>query len=348
MVDMNSDPYTASWIDNLTRWIDRSPIPTWLSYVIGYILLILLVHVSAWASGSIPYGSIDLFAVQLPIWLVLPLAFIDYLDVVARQAMKKFRPALEIDGAEFSLLSYRLSTMPAKPIWIMTGIGTLLAVGIVVISPELLHPLSNSLFGVVILLAIGIPAGWFGCSFIYHTVRQLSLVNKLYQRIEDINMFDLKPVHSFSLLTARTGILLIVFVGLAVILNSALDLREVNDFLLALFATLISALAIATFAIPLWGIHERLVEEKQRIEAENNRRIDSAMFELHRRMDNGDYMDMSQFRSGISGLLSFRAELSGISTWPWQPATLRGLLTVVFLPIFLWAIQQILSRIAGL
>jgi hypothetical protein len=346
---MNVEPYSASFIDILIKKIDRFPFRAWLFYVIAYLLLILLIHLAAWVSGIAPHGSIDFFALQLPIWLVLPLAFIDYLDRVARQALKKFRPALEIDDAEFGLLSYQLSTMPTKPIWILAGVGSLLAVGILVNSPEILHPFSSTIFGVVILLAIGLPAGWFGSSFMYHTARQLRLVNMLYERIEAINLFDLAPIHAFSILTARSGILLIAWIGLATVLNTVLERGGgPSDFILAVFATLISALAIATFAIPLWGIHERLVSEKERIEADNNRRVVAALFELHRRMDESDFEDMGSFRKGISGLLSFRAELGAVSTWPWQPATLRGLLSIVFLPIFIWTIQQILSQIMGL
>ncbi|MEE8120127.1 MAG: hypothetical protein V3T55_01275 [Anaerolineales bacterium] len=345
MVDMNKETFTASWIDNLISWINQLPIPAWLFYMIAYLLLILLVHVTAWTSGIIPFGSFGPFAIQLPIWLILPLAYIHYLDRVAQQAMKKFHPAVNINATEFNVLTYQMSTMPTRPIWVMTGIGSVLSVALVVINPAIFQPLSKTTLRVVILLAIGIPTGWFGWSFLYHTVRQLRMVNNMHKRIEAINLFDLEPIHAFSLLTARTSVVLIVLVGLATILNTVLELREVNDLLLLLFATLISMLAIATFAIPLWGIHERLVEEKQRIEAENNRRIVVALFELHRRMDDTDYEDMSQFRNGISGLLSFRAELKQVSTWPWQPGTLRGLLTAVFLPIILWTIQQSLSQI---
>lgn len=32
------------------------------------------------------------------------------------------------------------------------------------------------------------------------------------------------------------------------------------------------------------------------------------------------------------------------ATWPWQPATIRVFLSAVFLPILLWAIQQVLDR----
>jgi len=348
MVDINKKIYTASWIDNLIKRIDQVPLPAWVFYIIVDLVLVLLIHAVAWTGGIIPFGSIDPFVLQLPFWLVSPLAYIHYLDRVALQTMKKFRPALNIDAADFNILSYQISTMQTRPIRVMFAIGAVLVVALMVITPSILQPLSQTTLGVVILIAIGVPTGWLGCSFLYHTVRQLRMVNKMYQRIEAINLFDLDPMHAFSVLTARTSILLIVYMGLAAVLNLAMDGGEASNFLLTLFAPLISTLAIATFFIPLWGIHTRLVEEKQRVEGENNKRIESAMFELHRRMDQSDHDDMIKFRSGVSGLLSFRAELNGVSTWPWQPATLRGLLTAVFLPIILWTIQQILSQIMEL
>lgn len=348
MNDLNKTPYKPSWIDTLINRIDRIPLPDWVFYLIVDLILVLLIHALAWVGGIIPSGSIDPFAMQLPIWLILPLAYIHYLDRIALQAMKKFRPALNIDTADFNVLSHQISTMQARPIWIMAGIGSLLAMALMIFNPAILHPFSGTTFGNAILLVSGIPTGWIGVSFIYHSLRQSRMVNKMYQRIEAINLFDLDPIHAFSLLTARTSVLLIVLVGLATVLNMVMHLIEANDFLLLLFATLMSTLAVATFFIPLWGIHERLVEEKQRVEMENNKRIEAAMFELHRRMDDTDYDDMSQFRSGVSGLLSFRSELNGVSTWPWQPGTLRGLLTAVFLPITLWIIQKILSEVMAL
>jgi hypothetical protein len=347
MNDINEAPYKPSWIDTLIHRIDQAPPPAWVFYLIADLLLVLLIHATAWVGGIIPIGSIEPLATVLPIWLILPFAFIHYLDRVALQAMKKFRRALNMDTADFNVLSYQMSTMQTRPIWIMAGIGTITSLVLVIVIPTILQPFSGTTFGIAILLVVGVPAGWTGVSFIYHTVRQLRMVTKMYQRIEAINLFDLDPLHAFSLLTARTSFLLIVLVGLATVLSMVMQLIDASDFLLPLFATLMSTLAIATFFIPLWGIHARLVEEKQRVEAENNKRIESAMNKLHRRMDDADYDDILKFQSGVSGLLAFRSELNGVSTWPWQPATLRGLLSAVFFPFFLWAIQQIMFQLMG-
>jgi hypothetical protein len=36
-----------------------------------------------------------------------------------------------------------------------------------------------------------------------------------------------------------------------------------------------------------------------------------------------------------------------LSTWPWQPETLRGMLATVGLPVAIWLIQLLLSRWLG-
>jgi hypothetical protein len=37
--------------------------------------------------------------------------------------------------------------------------------------------------------------------------------------------------------------------------------------------------------------------------------------------------------------------LEAVSTWPWQPETLRGILVAVLLPLLVWLLQRVLSRV---
>ena len=104
-------------------------------------------------------------------------------------------------------------------------------------------------------------------------------------------------------------------------------------------------LAVLVFILPLGRIHRRLVEEKERINAENDQRLEQAFRTLHRRSDEGDWKDMGDFRHSIASLMDFRHEIKSISTWPWESATLRSFLTALLLPVALWLIQQGLSRL---
>src|SRR3970040_856199 len=50
-------------------------------------------------------------------------------------------------------------------------------------------------------------------------------------------------------------------------------------------AILFAGIAVITFTWPLWGIHRRLVEEKKRLMQESSSRFESAVAQLHRRVD---------------------------------------------------------------
>jgi hypothetical protein len=39
--------------------------------------------------------------------------------------------------------------------------------------------------------------------------------------------------------------------------------------------------------------------------------------------------------------------LNAISTWPWQPETLRFLVTALLLPLLLWILQYVLQLVLG-
>ena len=75
-------------------------------------------------------------------------------------------------------------------------------------------------------------------------------------------------------------------------------------------------------------------------------RLEAAFVELHQRMDNGN-LEVDDLINVISLLETERDTLKGVSTWPWQPETLRFLVTALVLPLLLWIIQFVLQRILG-
>jgi len=47
----------------------------------------------------------------------------------------------------------------------------------------------------------------------------------------------------------------------------------------------------------------------------------------------------------MAGLETERIAIKRISTWPWQPETLRTLVTTILAPIGIWLLQYILSKL---
>ncbi|HMK07448.1 MAG TPA: hypothetical protein VK449_00280, partial [Anaerolineales bacterium] len=180
--------------------------------------------------------------------------------------------------------------------------------------------------------------------FFTFIVRALRMIDRLYARVTRINFFHLESLYALSGLTSRVGILLVFTGVLAYLTNIVLTDRPQRGAFL-FFLLIDVTLAVLAFMLPLGRIHRRLVEEKERINAENDGRLEQALRTLHRRSDEGDWKDMGEFRHSIASLLDFRHEIKSISTWPWETATLRSFLTALLLPIALWLVQQGLSRL---
>jgi hypothetical protein len=103
----------------------------------------------------------------------------------------------------------------------------------------------------------------------------------------------------------------------------------------------------ASFVLPLHGMHQRLVKEKERLIAEANRRIEILIARLHQQIDTQNLEKIGELNSAMAALITECDLLDKISTWPWKPATLRGFVSSVMLPIALWFITRILGQFIG-
>ena len=101
---------------------------------------------------------------------------------------------------------------------------------------------------------------------------------------------------------------------------------------------------VATFLLPLLGIHRHLVREKDRGLEETGRRMESGVAELHRRMDRNELARMDDLNKALASLEIERAALERVPTWPWERGTLRSLVAAIVIPLLIWAIQAILQR----
>ena len=107
------------------------------------------------------------------------------------------------------------------------------------------------------------------------------------------------------------------------------------------------AIAVTTFAWPLWGAHRRLVQEKEARLADASSRFEGATHELHRRMDSGRLLHMDDLNKAVATLEIEQNALRRIPTWPWQPGALRAVVAALLLPVAVWAIQTLLGRFLG-
>jgi len=103
--------------------------------------------------------------------------------------------------------------------------------------------------------------------------------------------------------------------------------------------------AVASFIIPLYGMHGRLVDEKSRMLSEANNRIEVMVKRLHDQVDSNSLDEADGLNKILASLFLEAEALRKASTWPWKPETLRGFVSAVTLPVLVWLIPTVLGRI---
>jgi len=322
-------PYRPSWVDRMSAALERLPGPTWAPYL-GAFLALLGLEMGVVGQVGESVSPEQVFTISLPFygfWLI------HYLNRRAASSLRTFRSAFTGSESELEEVRWRLTTLPAMPALVISLSGLLLGIasslGWNPGSPD--EVLSNLAY-----YATTVFAGLYA----YHAVRQLRLVTSLYARRARVDIHNVAPLHSFSILSAHTAIgMLLILSGAVLITPEGL----VEGFLLA--ALLFGALAVSTFLLPLAGLHRRLAEGKDLALAENSRRWQSSTTELYRLVDRGDWTDADRLNETLAALERGRAAVERIPTWPWRPETLRGLVAALLLPVVIWLIQYGLQRL---
>jgi hypothetical protein len=328
-------PYPPSFVDRFISAIERFPWPYWAAYLLLFGLEVAVLHVIAWLIG---YATITFIPILMffPFWLWFPLASISYLNRFARQAVQSFCTLLEGEQAAKARLEYDFTVMPARPVLINSLLWVILYFVLWLFAFEAtmqIWPFHPVLFAAVFIAGLG--TFFIGSAGVYHAIRQLRLVNRALDQVENLNLFQLDPVYAFSRLTARIGISWLILLTFTVWL---LGLRVNNPLILALYAQQI-LLALGAFVLPLWNIHTRLVEEKRALQAAANRRLETNLQRLHTHLDAENLAPVGDINTALAGLALERETLARINTWPWRAETLRAFVSALILPVVLILIQ---------
>jgi len=336
--------YRPSWVDNLSSWIEG--LPGHRSYYYIILGLILLTVQTGFYWYEDPTRSFKLLPAHLFLSAAISfiLAVIPMFDQQILAALKKYLPisTLNEDGRED--LEYQLSNLPT----LKTVLSSLLLVGVFLLlemvgsGPYRIDALEGLPISTIVLRVVYIICWWCFGALIYHTIRQLSLINQIYTKYTRINLFRMKPLYGFSDLTALTAGSIIILPYGFLLMNEEVKLTD--PVVLGLYLTF-TGLALITFLLPQLGIHRLQQDEKDQLLDEAYQRYDSLVADLHNAMDKRDFSDLSTLNSAIGMLEKEISTVKGISTWPWQPETVRWLFTALVLPLLMWLVQYILGKI---
>jgi hypothetical protein len=316
------------------------------SYYLGIAVGLLLVQsATAWIEGAIPAATFLPAQVFLAGAIAFILALFRYLNERAESALSNLRDALDAEGGVLDRLQYELTTLPAG----RTVLASLLILAVVLLTEYAgetyrLESLDGFPTSAALLRGLYLAIWWIFGALLYHTVHQLRLINRIYTRFTRINLFQMKPLYAFSNLTAFTaGSLTVLPYGF--LAANQISFQGELDPAAILLILGIQAIAVLTFLWPQLGIHQLQAAEKGRLMDEANRRLEATIQELHRRVDGGEHEKVGELNTTLAALQTELAALKGIPTWPWQPETVRWLITALVLPLGLWLIQSVLQRV---
>jgi hypothetical protein len=340
---LNQRPYAPSWADALTAWIDRRPGQNWVYYVGCWTLLIVIDLVLRWSEGNsmlLPRPFVLVFLIAFPYNLFL----IDYLDKAAAAALMRFRPGLNCDDDSFDTMRYHLTTMREGPA--LLSVIAAMAIGVIILS---IVPLEQQLrfvgvdrvgklfyFHVIMAQAAFIAA----TLIVYHTWHQLRVVNYIYRKYTVVNLFNQQPLYAFSTLTAQTAVG-ILFISYSWTL-AAPELFEIPA--TSIWLPIFNVICALTFIYPLIGIHNLLRADKEMRLGEVGKRMTTAINELHRRIGENQLVDMDNLDKVFQSLEVEYDAIKRAPTWPWHPEAPRAVAAALVLPMFLWLMQLMLSR----
>jgi hypothetical protein len=308
--------------------------------------LIVALVATLWIEGV--YTIRTVFPVQffIPAMIALFLAMIHFLDSKAEEALAALRPALTASEQQYEQLRYQLTTLPAVPT-LLASLATMAAIFLLGVftgeRESSIEALATSPVAASLLLFVYYVGWWVFGAFLYHTIHQLRVINRMYAEHCRIRLFAMSPLYAFSSVTALTAVTLAIATYGWTLLNPD-NLSNPTSMVLV---SLITVLALAVFAWPLLDTRRLLAKEKAQKLEQVSLRLEAGFTKIHEHIDSGETERLEALTKIISVLENEREMLEAIPTWPWQPETLRSLVTALFLPLLLWIIQYVLQHMLG-
>lgn len=338
-------PYSPSWANWFTRAVERLPGPNWYFYFGLWLVLVAVTTLVEWSAGAYPIGALNIFHIVFAAGIPYMLALIHYLRRTADAAMEKFRPVLNVTAQEYQDLHYQLTVLPARTtlIWMIILISLSLY-SLFFTSASLANmqiamtPLSIGWAILLVVLWDAVGATWF-----YQMYRQMRMVNRIYTDYARLDIFDQSALYGFSGLLACAALGIIIGITVLFVVAEWLfaDILSIASVLSGLI------LAAAIFILPLLKMHERLVNAKEHLLGETNRRIKGAISLLNQQVDAQDAANAAQTKDVLAALELEQRLLEKIPTWPWAPETIRLLISALLFPLVLFAIQYIVQNFAA-
>lgn len=333
-------PYTPHPIHRLYAWLDGLPVPMWLFYPLLLLLIGLLTNLAYWNSGFLPSGSIDLRLLFSGVWFVESLALGHYVVNASGPTLDGYREFLNVDEKEYATLKYEFTKIPSLPASVMFLLGLPFGIYAGISFGQGESSLINQL-PALNAAQWGVSLG-LGMILSFFTVRQMRLISRFFSMTRRIQLWNLSPIYAFSRYTAVIGI----FIFMITAVNNLLIAPETFENSFAASQTYVFvAFALAIFYVPMRGINQRIIAEKEHLLRDVNMRLERMYQRIHVAEENQDYTDALGMRNLLAALTTEKESIENVPTWPWRPGTFATLLSALLLPVFLSLVNLVLDRL---
>jgi len=348
MADMTTEngkdrTYRPSWIDRFTDWVEELPVRGLVFYLGFAAALIVCQILFLWLDDGLTKAE-ELLPVIIFNGLLTPfvLALLHLLDCQAVIALETMRPTLEMTEPEFDRFYFRLSNMPAGATLIAGMIMLVLVILMEQVStlPVRYEALEQLPFFMIVFQIVDKSSAFLLGVFVYHTARQLRMVNAINSNYTHVSLFNLGPLQAFSKLTASTAVGLVAGIYAWMLINPDL----LSDPVSLAFVGLFTVLAIGVFVWPLYGTHRLMEMEKARMLHELDLQFEAALSMFSQGFRDDDYAAMERLNPTINSLETQHRRISAIPTWPWKPETARLVITAIALPLILTILQLLAAQ----
>lgn len=328
-------------ISSILAWAARQPGGGWWIFIPFAAALFAWGQVIEWVVGRVPVGTLDLNLLVLGPYGPYVLLGLGLGLRIAHRALEAFWPATGWPDTERAAWAERFAATPLRAEVAALLVGSIAGVASLVVAIDSLAGTGPHRIAMLVAYLPQFLAG-YGLSAVggLITVRWLLLVSRIHREATAIDILDRVPIYAFSRLTFVVGISYLVVAYYSLTVNAASQAGNLAS-LGAIGATIL--VASASFVVPMWGIHGRLVQEKEELLRDAERRASALAVELYARIDAGKYDSTAVINSSLTGVSALRERIERLPTWPWPPQVLRGFVSALILPVVIFILTRVVS-----
>jgi predicted permease len=332
---------TPAWLFRFFDFLRRIPFPLGLLALLIFIGGGIAMHLEAWRLGLVPRGQINSYLATISLYNVGYLGAWMWLDSRARVALTAFfryqgKSQAQVDAAFNDFVSVR----PVLAEIMLIG-GSIMGY-LTMLQFREFQPLIGKVFPLWDLVS-WVPVSGFTILMLFRTLRQAFLMTRYFEDL-DLDIFNPAPVYAVSRYSSQASVTLLV-------INYALLYASVPDLLLSRYAFvfhgLIMGVSLIYFFVPLASINQRMRAAKSALLAELGGDIKRVYQHVHSGVTRQRFAQVNSLRTSVGALKDELEIVQKIPTWPWQPDTLRNLLTPLLLPIVIYLSQRYVGTFFG-